>query len=316
MAKRFALLEEADDFLMKNEREKSSLLDGGIGGGILSMGPVYLLEAQKLLEQAGGISCPDPRVRFRLGYVLRKLGQEAPRLDVPRLEKAISVLRTVANSDAPPSLLMLAWNELAIAYAVLGRRDEEIHAYTTALSLEPIGRHRAVLLSNRAESQMAAGNLEEAIRGYRAALRSLLPFEMFDSGVTTLWGLAVALDRDGDLDAGLAHIGLARAYDSEDQRIQSSSWFFSPPYDDAWYYALGFWSAARSTDQAAIRAAAYDRAVEQWQSFIKRAPKDDRYLALARVRLAACEKERHVALERARALGPPQEQETPFPPLY
>jgi len=300
VAERAALLEEADRFLLKQETERDALDERGVGVDVLRMGPVYLLEAQRLLEQAGGASSPDPRVRLRLGYVLRKLGQDLPAPGSPRIELAIVALRSVVTSDAPKALVSVAWNELAICYAVLGRRDEEIHAYGQALALEPIGNHRAVLLANRAESYMAAGNLEEAIRGYREALRSLLPIEMFDHGVTALWGLAVALDRDGDLDAALASINLARAYDHDDQKIQGSNWFFSPPYDDAWYFALGFWSAARTTDQGAVRAAAYDRAVEQWQSYLARAPKDDRYVPLARVRLRMCEKERDRVLAQAR----------------
>jgi tetratricopeptide (TPR) repeat protein len=300
LAERAALLEEADKFLLKLETERDPLGEPAAGVDVLRMGPVYLLEAQRLLEQAGGAKSPDPRVRLRLGYVLRRLGQDMPAPGAPRIELAVTALRSVVTSDAPPVLASIAWNELAICYALLGRRDEEIHAYGQALSLEPIGNHRAVLLANRAESLMAAGNLEEAIRGYREALRSLLPIEMFDHGVTALWGLAVALDRDGDLDAALASINLARAYDRDDQRIQSSSWFFSPPYDEAWYLALGFWSAARTTDQGAVRAAAYERTVEQWQSYLERAPKDDRYVPLARVRLRMCEKERDRALASAR----------------
>jgi tetratricopeptide (TPR) repeat protein len=299
VGRRATLLEEADQFLLKHELARSSPLEDGPGVPFLRMGPVYLIEARKLLEQAGGAESPDPRVRLRFGHVLRRLAQEpdaSPLLN----ERAAEVLVTVARSDAPPVITSAAWNELAICYAVLGRRDEEVHAYGEALALEPLGHHRAVLLSNRAESYMAMGRLDDAIRGYREALRSLLPLEMFEHGVTTFWGLAVALDRDGDLDGALESISLARAYDRDDRKIQSDSWFFSPPHDEPWYSALGAWSAARATEQGAVRAEMYERAIEQWRSYLTRAPEGDRWIPLARARLKACEKERDRSLEAAR----------------
>jgi len=302
VARSAALLEEADQFLLKQELLREENEDPS-GVEFMQMGPVYMLEAEKRLEEAGGASSPDPRVRLRYGYVLRRLGQDHSKdgLGQVKIKAAVDVLVTVARAkNVAPTVLAAAWNELAICYAVLGVRDEEVHAYGEALALEPLGRHRAVLLANRAESFMAMGKLDDAIRGYREAMRSLLPYEMFDNGVTTLWGLAVALDRDGDLDGALESIALARAYDRDDRKIHSSSWFFSPPYDEAWYEALGFWSLARATEQGAVRAEAYARALDAWRDYLARAPEGDRWIPLARARQKLCEKERDRALEAAR----------------
>jgi tetratricopeptide (TPR) repeat protein len=304
VAKRKAQLDAAEQHLLRYERQiLDPLLGEAAGGDLLRLGNISLIEARKVLEDAGGAKSPDMRVRLRLGYVLRRLaqGDDAPK--VAMLEEAMRILLTVAGSNAPPSIKAAAWNELALGYAVLGQRENEVHAETEALALEPIGRHRAVLLANRAEAYMGLGRLEEAIGGYRESIRSLVPIEMFDSGVTALWGLGVALDRDGDLDGGLASIQLARAYDRDDRRIHGSSWFFSPPHDEHWYDALGFWAAARTTDQGAVRAESYASALAEWDAYLARAPADDRWLPLARARREACAKEGERALQAARKKG-------------
>ncbi|MRG94327.1 hypothetical protein [Polyangium spumosum] len=300
-ASRLDLLDEADQLLLKYDLAQSEpMFEPSAAVDLLRMKDVYLLEAVKRLEQAGGAESADPRVRVRLGHVLRRLGQDNKPPNPIRLEEAIRVLLTVAKGSAPPAITSVAWNELAIAYAVLGKRDQEVQAYGEALAHEPLGHHRAILLANRAESYMGMGRLEDAIAGYRAALRSLLPIEMFHYGVTALWGLAVATDRDGDLDSALASIALARAYDPGDSKIHASSWFFSPPHDEAWYEALGAWSRARASNLGAVRADAYTRAVESWEAYLERAPSDDRWIPLARVRLEACKKERERVLSAAR----------------
>ncbi|MDI1478133.1 hypothetical protein [Polyangium sp. y55x31] len=301
-ASRLTLLEEADQFLLKHDLAQNEAgFDSSSAVDILRrMRDVYLLEALKRLDQAGGAESPDPRVRVRMGHVLRRLGQDGKPPNPGRIEEAIRVLLTVTRGSAPPALTSSAWNELAIAYAVLGKREQEVHAYGEALAHEPLGHHRAVLFANRAESYMGMGRLDDAIQGYREALRSLLPIEMFQFGVTALWGLAVATDRDGDLDGALASIALARAYDRDDHKIHEPSWFFSPPHDEAWYEALGAWSTARSTDLGAVRAEAYTRAIEAWEAYLERAPDDDRWIPLGRVRLEACKKERERVLQAAR----------------
>jgi len=299
LAARLDLIDEADQFIIKHGLATS---EPSAAGDLLRMKDVYLHEARKRIEQAGGAESSDPRVRLRYGLVLRKLGQDDRKVpNAVRVEEAIRVLLTVAESNAPIAITSSAWAELAIAYAVLGKRDQEVAAYGRALVHEPLGHHRASLLANRAESYMGMGRIEDAIEGYRAALRSLLPIEMFYWGVTALWGLAVASDRDGDLDGAFASIALARAYDRDDRKIHDTdNWFFSPPHDEAWYEALGAWQTARASDLGAVRAEAYARAIENWEAYLERAPDDDRWLPLARVRLDACKKERDRVLTAAR----------------
>ena len=123
---------------------------------------------------------------------------------------------------------------------------------------------------------------------------------MLRSGVTTLWGLAVALDRSGDLDQALRQIDLARTYDFADRALTDPAWFFVPPYDEAWYSALGQWATARHAELAAVRVEAYARAVARWRDYLSQAPPDDRWAPLARHRLAQCDRERAAYVEGLR----------------
>src|SRR5262249_28105893 len=154
------------------------------------------------------------------------------------------LLQGIVRADPPPVLASRVYDKLAIAYAHLGRTDEEIAAYGEALRVQPVDGERARLLANRAEAYMLLGDVTQAIAGYRAALVLLASdYLLYGSGATTLWGLAVALDRSGDLEGGLESVRLARAYDSKDEEIHGPYWFFQPEYDRYWYDALGHWQA-------------------------------------------------------------------------
>jgi tetratricopeptide (TPR) repeat protein len=207
--------------------------------------------------------------------------------------------------EAPAPVRSEAWQRLAVCHARLGRWDDEIKAYTEALALEPHPGPRATLLANRAEAYMVLGDVTAAVEGYRAALASLGSLDMFRYGVTALWGLAVALDRSGDLEDALASIQLARTYDRTDSQIHGPGWFYVPPYDDAWYAALGHWAAARGAELGAARAASYQQAIAAWEAYLARAPSTDRWLPLAKARRAQCAKEREQTMKRLRKSARP-----------
>jgi hypothetical protein len=86
-------------------------------------------------------------------------------------------------------------------------------------------------------------------------------------------------------------VARARSYDSTDQRLRSSNWFFVPAYNEAWYEALGHLLVARRSDDGDLRLAAYERSVVAWEEFIARAAENDHYLPIARARLALTKKE-------------------------
>jgi tetratricopeptide (TPR) repeat protein len=255
------------------------------------------IAARTFLEQAGGATSPNATVRLNYANVLRTLASDQKPRNLKNIEESAKILLTVVAAHPPQALMLQAWDELALCYAMLEKRDQEVHAYGEALAFEPVGPRRALLLANRAEAYMGMGRLDDAIRGYRESLSSLVQDEIDDYGVTTLWGLAVALDRNGDVEEGLAHIRLARSYDPIDKRIQGDSWFYSPPHDEYWYKALGSWAKAREMPHSIDRIFEYGHALERWDQYIDRAPEHDPYVALAKVRRRTC------ALERERAAG-------------
>jgi tetratricopeptide (TPR) repeat protein len=299
-------LAEASRALSKYERAR-------YGRGELSpvMAPVYLAAALRILFDGGAEHAADVRLRYALAYALEQAGQSLPAIDAGATtvdrERVVRLLRAVVDApDAASSLRADAYNDLAIAYARLGRHADEVAAYDRALELQPRAESRSVLLANRAEALMGLGDITAAVAGYRAALALVSTgsaLDMMAYGVTTLWGLAVALDRAGEIDQALDAIRLARAYDPGDVRLNSSSWFYGVPSDEAWYAALGAWSAARQVDVDGIKLERYDRATRAWQEYLARAPAASAWLAIAKARLAQCEKERDVLVDRLRARG-------------
>jgi tetratricopeptide (TPR) repeat protein len=298
LERRHRLAAEVDSLLVKYAAQ----LNLERAGHAVGLAPVYLHEARKLLEEGRAAESTDMQLRFRLAEVLEELREYG---------KAAAILESIVRANPAAPHREEAWRSLAICDARLGRHDEELKAYAEALALQPHSSGRALILANRAEAYMALGRLSEAIEGYRQALSAIsaTPIEMITSGVTSLWGLAVASDRNGDLEAALQAITLARTYDPRDVRIfHSSNWFFVPPYDEAWYAALGHWVTARRTDLGDERKEnAYDDAIAAWEDYLARARETDHWLPIARARLQACEKERAAAIKKARQKPPAKE---------
>lgn len=286
IARRRELLDQAQAHEIKAHRAMASRNRLDRAEGI-----AHLAQAAILLEEAGAATSPDLFVRYRLAqvYTLQDLPQ-----------KATVVLESIARASPPAPLRATVFAELAVAYAHLGRVDDEIRAYGEALKVQPIAHERSRLLANRAEAYMLLGDITAAVDGYRAALALLTAdYMMFGSGPTTLWGLAVALDRSGDLDSGLDTVRVARSYDAQDKAINGPGWFYLPDYDRHWYEALGHWQVARKADVVtSVRVDAYARAVASWEEYLSNATRDDRWLPLARMRLKQCEKERAAFLRR------------------
>ncbi|MEO7328224.1 MAG: hypothetical protein ABI193_06580 [Minicystis sp.] len=281
LARSQALLREAESLeLSYHQLTRLRSADRGPNGSAA----LFRVRERELLEQGGAARSPDPALRLRLAEVYHALHQD---------REAAALFEGLLRADLAPVIQADIYGDLAISYARLGRREEEIKAYTKALALEPFALARANLLANRAEAYMSIGDIVSAVEGYRASLSLLAtPFEMLVRGTTTLWGLGVALDRAGDLDAGLEAIRVARLYDENDVNLNGPDWFYAPPHDEHWYKALGHWSRARRATMGAPRAEGYGRAVAAWQEYIESAPPGDRWVDQARARLRQCEKER------------------------
>lgn len=299
-------MRRSEELLLKHRR----LLQMQRGEIFPGMGSVYLQEARKTLEAAGAEMSSDPMMRYRLAEVLQALAEVFYRIDDIALAqkqsaRAAKLLESALRAPSlPATLRATGWADLAVCYAHLGRHQEEIKAYGEALNLETRSSARATLFANRAEGYMALGDISSAVEGYRTSIAMLLPIEMFRTGVTTLWGLAVALDRSGDLESAFRSINLAREYDPTDVLINGPGWFYVPLYDEAWYSALGHWARARQFTLPSSRAQAYANAIADWEEYIARAPSTDRWLELAKSRLEMCERERDTITQRSAPAAP------------
>lgn len=294
---RRALVAEADTLQLKYHRLLSERRQRSLDHrDVEVLAQMYLMRAAELLEQAGAATSPDHFVRYQLADVYGLMDKH---------KESARVLEGLLHADPPAALRARAWASLAVAYAHSGRTEDEIHAYTKALEHQPVARERSRILANRAEAYMLLGDITAAVEGYRAALALLSSdYLLFGTGPTTLWGLAVALDRSGDLDGALEAVRLARSYDPLDRQINGPGWFYVPEYDRHWYAALGHWAVARKAEVASVRAEAYTRAVAALDEFVMKAARDDKWLPLARARLKQCEKERAAFLKRSAGRPP------------
>jgi len=258
---------------------------------------VLLNRALSAMKQAGAATSNDPALRYRLAQIYHGLFDVNPEDEL--LQKAITHMELVARSTAPVTMRARALNSLAIGYARLGKHREEIDAYDRAIVIQPDPQSHSILLANQAEGYMALGRVVPAVRGYKASLSATPGALMVDSGVTTLWGLAVGLDRSGDLEGALERIRVARSYDPSDARINGPNWFYVPEHDEDWYAALGHWQWARDAKgEGDLKLESYRDAMATWRSYIERAPMSDPWLPLASRRLQQCERERDEQLAR------------------
>ena len=191
------------------------------------------------------------RLRFDYGRVTSLLGDE---------RRAAPVLESALRERPNHPLAAEAFFSLAICYAKLDRPSEEIVAYDEFLLRETHPGDRAGALSNRAEAHMLIGQLAPAIADYRAAL------EIRPDSSLIHWGLAVALDRNGDTPGALLEANLAIRFDPLDQELSSPNVFFMPPYDHYWYEGMGAMARALQIDDAATSVLWWETAVAKWGS--------------------------------------------------
>jgi len=193
----------------------------------------------------------DPRLELFLG----ELRLEATGSSDKAVERR---LRAVLPERLPPSLVPQAYFELARLAALSGQLDSARDYATRALEglWEPDVRARAYYL--RAKVTHERGQPSRALGDYqRATLLGRSP----KVRALAHWGLAVALERSGNLNAALKEVAIAAQI-----RVRSTAFvaksvldlpdvFFFPAFDSYYYKALAALAAAESSDipeQAAV----------------------------------------------------------------
>jgi tetratricopeptide (TPR) repeat protein len=273
-----------------------------------SMRDAALERARALLEEAHAAKSPDVRLRFDLGEVYYALD---------RFDRSVAVLVPALEMapDHPAAVDALAI--LAYAYAKLDKSSAERATYERYLARVNDDRYRATAMLNLAEAEMRLGNMKDAIAGYKETIDLC---ESLPSGVSqahtlilAVWGLAVALDRDGQAREGLVAARRAVMMDPDDRSIaHDPNVFFVPAYDRFWYLALGATVRAEDTKAADDAARAWKIVEQTWNKYIDPADANDRWLALAKVRRERAKAQRIAA--EARVVPPPKPVKGAKPP--
>jgi tetratricopeptide (TPR) repeat protein len=279
--------------------------------------------ARAMLEQAEAATSPDMRLRFDLGVVYERLGNDQGRTDL--YQRAVDILAPAieAAPDHPASTLAL--EALVEAYAKLDRPREEVTVSRRYIARLADERARAVTMMNMGEAEMRLGRLDDALGTFRSVIQmcGTLPNSSTRNSTyaLTLWDLAVALDRGGDVRAGmdaaakakqltwdeLGPMGIPRNVTGWDAIRDHQNVFFVPDWEREWYLALGTAAAARAEQDARAAADLWASAEEHWGTYVARAAttRDDRWLAVARLRHDRAHAERVHAEQRA-AKSPPR----------
>jgi tetratricopeptide (TPR) repeat protein len=204
-----------------------------------------------------------------------------------RLEQALAL--------APESPLAgEAWFSLAVAEGKLRHHPEERLAYTRALELEWEPELQATIVTNRAESTMAAGDLRLAMSDYRLGLA------LSRSATTqalSYWGLAVATERDGDLPSALELARRAASFRFGPPShliiaLDLPSVYFTPDYEEHYYRALASMADAARATATDEKRLALQTASLLWSLYLDGAQRDsERWVPNARAHREACRRQ-------------------------
>jgi tetratricopeptide (TPR) repeat protein len=264
-----------------------------------------LLRVLAMLERAGAEHSKNPLLRFDLAFVYEGLRNHT---------RAAQVYKAAIAEFPDHPAVERAWLRLAFACGHLGDHVCERNAYLQVLRIETEEVFRATPTLNLAETQMHLGDLKDAVELYREALRIA---GRVDPSRTTAplatWGLAVALDRSGDRlgaekEARFAleierSMGMQRLLHTEDV-------FFVPKYEIYWYDGLGSAARARVAPSARDAVTLWKAAETFFGEYVKAAEgKNDRWLPIAKARLAQAKAER----ERAEKAAPREPVPEPVP---
>lgn len=231
-----------------------------------------LRSAVSVLERALAVDPRHAEARVALGRVLSEaeLGEDSLRRSAEELLRA-------RRDDAAGVFDFEISQLLGIVLSRLSRFQQAVQEYDRALLALPAqpggpARRRsqeATIYGNSAEALMALGNLPGAIRRYSQAEA----IETTDQAALHTLGLAVACDRDGQIEKSREALLRSLTTDPAMKLFQSDSVFFVPPGDRHYYEAL-----------LAEAFANREGAIASWQQFLRELP-HSRYAARARAHL-------------------------------
>lgn len=252
-----------------------------------------VLRAKTMLERANAEESPDVRLRFDLGHVYHRLGHEQ---GAEFYGKAVRVLKKALAIAPDDPAAERAWLDLAFACGYAGDHECEEKAYTKILRIETEERHRATPSLNLAETEMHLGRLKEAVELYRESFRLAGTFPSGETPVLAVWGLAVALDRSGDVVTAEKEVRFALEIEHGMNRrapiLRTEGVFFVPAYEIHWYEGLGHAARAKIAPNPTEALRLWRAAEASYGAYVRLAQPDDRWLDLAKVRLANAKTQR------------------------
>jgi tetratricopeptide (TPR) repeat protein len=267
-----------------------------------------LLTVRSMLERAHAETSPDVLLRFDLGQVYLLLARDQ---DASFYRRAAEILKPALEMAPDHPAAEDAWGMLSEACGHLGDHACERRAYQKVLRDHTEEHEQGVTTMNLAETEMHFGNLKEAIEGYREALRIASRYPSRTLAPLSIWGMAVAFDRSGDTvaaDREANRVLEMQASSGLGGLLRMNGIYFYPDYEISWYDAVGASALARKPNTTAADAARHWKAAEdafaKYVAGAERRGNEDRWLALAKVRLANAKTERERA-EKRRGKAPP-----------
>jgi tetratricopeptide (TPR) repeat protein len=165
---------------------------------------------------------------------LQALGEA--RVAADRIAEARQLLeraRSRADRDGERGDARLAFY-LGFVRAVAGDLEGSLAEYRRAIGLGGLAAaDRWLLFYDLGDDYMALGRLGEAVDAYRRAARAL------PSEVMPHFALAVALDRDGQLDKAREELTIALGLDPQMAQVRSRRFVFVPRTEQRFYLAVG-----------------------------------------------------------------------------
>lgn len=228
-----------------------------------------IARAAVAMSDVSGIRSPsDPRLAWVMAEALLIA-------DMDRERDARRLLEGALETLPPGPLRADVLRRLGVVLAGLAEPLRSREVYTEALELELSSRERANLFYNRAEASLELDELEAAVTDYRRALDLAMEPDVF---ALVRYGLAVALERLGDLPAALDELGPALGitlpfpvYGAPDP-LDLPGVFFVPAYERYYIEALRAMASLRQADSRAQFLVESSVAIQAWDAYLAAAP--------------------------------------------